>query len=109
VTLDEFRATLADTHPPDVAPALVALWHDAHGDWGKAHGVAQDVDEENGSWVHAYLHRKEGDLGNAGYWYRRARRPVEDGSLNVEWNAIVVALLAAAAKQRSGREPGPSA
>jgi hypothetical protein len=93
VTLEEFKATLSDANPPETPPALVALWHDARGDWEKAHGVAQDVDDETGSWVHAYLHRKEGDLGNAGYWYRRARQPVADGSLNVEWNAIVTKLL----------------
>jgi len=94
VTLAEFQATLADANPPDVSLLLVSLWHDARGNWEKAHNIAQDVDDEDGSWVHAYLHRKEGDLGNAGYWYRRASRPVASGSLNVEWNAIVDALLA---------------
>jgi hypothetical protein len=95
MTLEEFRATLEDVNPPDVAPALVALWHDARGDWEKAHNVAQDVDDASGSWVHAYLHRKEGDLGNAGYWYRRARRPAASGSLNEERDAIVTELLRA--------------
>jgi len=93
VTLEEFKATLSDAKAPDVSPALVALWHDARGDWEKAHNVAQDVDDESGSWVHAYLHRKEGDLGNAGYWYRRARRPVASDSLKDEWARIVTALL----------------
>jgi hypothetical protein len=100
VTLDEFRATLSGADPPDVSPALVALWYDARGDWERAHGVAQDVDDASGSWVHAYLHRKEGDLGNAGYWYRQARRPVADGSLNGEWNAIVTTLLESSQKKR---------
>jgi hypothetical protein len=100
VTLEEFRATLSDKSPPDVPPALVALWHDARGDWEKAHGVAQDVDDQDGSWVHAYLHRKEGDLGNAGYWYRQASRPVASGSLNGEWNAIVEALLSTSPKAK---------
>jgi|SRR5262245_28856724 len=93
MTLGEFKATLSDATPPDVAPALVALWHDARGDWERAHHVAQDVDDASGSWVHAYLHRKEGDLGNAGYWYRQARRSAASGSLNDEWNAIVTELL----------------
>jgi len=100
VTLEEFRATLTHTSPPDVSPALVALWHDARDDWEKAHNVAQDVDDNSGSWVHAYLHRKEGDLGNAGYWYQRAGRPAASGSLAVEWNAIAAALLAAAPKAK---------
>jgi hypothetical protein len=93
MTLEEFRATLSEATPPDVPPPLVALWHDARGDWEKAHDVAQDVDDTSGSWVHAYLHRKEGDLGNAGYWYRQAHRSTASGSLNDEWNAIVTELL----------------
>ena len=93
MTLEEFRATLADATPPDVSPALVALWHDARGDWEKAHDVAQAVDDASGSWVHAYLHRKEGDLGNASYWYRRAHQPVAVDSLHDEWDRIVDGLL----------------
>jgi hypothetical protein len=100
MTLEEFKRTLSDPKPPDVEPALVALWHDALGDWEKAHNIAQDVDDEDGSWVHAYLHRKEGDLGNAGYWYRRASRPVASGSLNGEWNAIAEALLSSSPKAK---------
>jgi hypothetical protein len=96
VTLDDFRATLAAADPPEVAPALLALWHDARGDWDAAHRVAQDVDDANGAWVHAYLHRKEGDAGNAAYWYRRARRPVATGDLLAEWEQIVSALLGSA-------------
>jgi hypothetical protein len=93
VTLEEFRATLSETEPPPVAPLLRALWHDARGDWNLAHEVAQDVDDADGAWVHAYLHRKEGDLGNAGYWYRRARQPIAKDSLDAEWSRIVTALL----------------
>jgi hypothetical protein len=93
VTLDEFRATLSDAKPPDVPPALVALWHDGRGDWEKAHGVAQDVEDGDGSWVHAYLHRKEGDLGNADYWYRRAGRPSKRIALEREWREIAETLL----------------
>jgi hypothetical protein len=72
---------------------LVALWHDARGDWDAAHTVAQDVPDPDGAWVHAYLHRKEGDLGNAAYWYRRAGKPAATGSLEEEWRQIVGAFL----------------
>lgn len=74
-------------------PALVALWHDAKGDWEGAHRVAQDIHDSSGAWVHAYLHRKEGDLGNAAYWYRTAGRPVAKSSLDDEWVAIAEELL----------------
>ena len=93
MTLDEFRKTLKGSAPPQVAGPLRALWHDARGDWDAAHAVAQDVHTDDGSWVHAYLHRKEGDQGNAAYWYRRAGRPVATGPLDAEWDAIVSALL----------------
>ena len=93
MTFSEFNATLAANTPPAVSPALVALWHDAKGDWEKAHGTAQDIDDATGAWVHAYLHRKEGDASNAAYWYRRADKPVERGPLDAEWTRIVTALL----------------
>jgi hypothetical protein len=93
LTLDEFTRSMAAATPPSVSPALLALWHDARGDWDAAHKVAQDVDDETGAWVHAYLHRKEGDLSNASYWYHRAQRPVQSGSLETEWEQIVTALL----------------
>ena len=73
--------------------ALLALWWDAKGDWEKAHEVAQDVTGRDGAWVHAYLHRKEGDLGNSAYWYRQAGRAVGSGDLRVEWEGIVVEML----------------
>jgi hypothetical protein len=95
MTLNDFKATLARDRPPDsLAPLLTALWLDAKGDWEGAHRVAQDVESEDGAWVHAYLHRKEGDASNAGYWYRRARKPAARGTLEEEWTAIVSALLA---------------
>jgi hypothetical protein len=93
MTFDEFKATLTQTSPPPVGPLLTALWHDARGDWDAAHGVAQEVDDKAGAWVHAYLHRKEGDLGNAGYWYRRAGQPVATDSLEEEWTRIATVLL----------------
>jgi hypothetical protein len=94
MTLDAFNASLKDTSPPAVGAPLQALWYDARGDWDRAHRVAQDVDDEKGAWVHAYLHRKEGDLGNATYWYRRAGRAVASCSLGEEWVQMVSALLA---------------
>ena len=93
MTLEEFRASLSGREPPRVAPALRALWHDARGDWDAAHSVAQDIGDGSGAWVHAYLHRKEGDLGNARYWYDRAGRPEATDSLETEWSRIVVELL----------------
>jgi hypothetical protein len=94
MTLDEFRESLtAEAPPKTVAPLLAALWWDAKGDWGAAHGLAQDIENEDGAWVHAYLHRKEGDASNAGYWYRRARRPHSHASLQDEWQEITTALL----------------
>jgi hypothetical protein len=93
MTLEQFRATLSRSRPPDVSPLLRALWHDANGEWDRAHTIAQDIEDPSGSWVHAYLHRKEGDLGNAAYWYRRARQPVATDSLDAEWSRIVTALL----------------
>ena len=94
MTLDEFTAGLTQAALPAVwPPLLVALWHDKRGDWDAAHRVAQDIDDANGAWVHAYLHRKEGDAGNAAYWYRRAGRPVASGPLDDEWTTIARALL----------------
>ena len=93
MTFDEFQRSLGAAEPPPVSAALQALWHDARGDWDRAHTVAQDVDDASGAWVHAYLHRKEGDQSNAAYWYRRARQPVATDSLNAEWERIVSALL----------------
>jgi hypothetical protein len=95
MTIEDLRiAVERRTAPPDHVPALVrALWHDATGDWEGAHRVAQDIETPDGAWVHAYLHRKEGDAGNAGYWYRRAGRPPASGSLDAEWEAIAKALL----------------
>lgn len=94
MTFDEFRASLSHATPPsDLTPALRALWTDARGDWDGAHRIAQDIDGPIGAWVHAYLHRKEGDLGNAGYWYRHAGRPAADGALDDEWAAIVKSLV----------------
>ncbi|MBI5693844.1 MAG: hypothetical protein HZC55_27530 [Verrucomicrobia bacterium] len=80
--------------PPAWSGALRALWHDARGDWSAAHACAQADESRDGSWVHAYLHRKEGDLANAGYWYARAGRPRPAASLSLEaeWEVLARAL-----------------
>ena len=89
-----FKASLAGPKPPqDLAPALRALWWDAKGDWERAHTDAQADDGASGAWVHAYLHRKEGDSENARYWYRRAAQPVAKSDLAGEWEAIARSLL----------------
>ena len=94
MTLAEFRASVTSaTTPPGIPALLRALWHDAAGDWDEAHRIAQDVDDADGSWVHAYLHRKEGDAANAAYWYRRAGRPASRLSLDDEWAEIAGELL----------------
>ena len=72
---------------------LLALWWAGRGEWEKAHEVAQEIETRDGSWVHAYLHRVEGDAFNAGYWYRRAGRPAVKGDLRVEWEGIVLEML----------------
>ena len=94
MTVEEFNATLSADQPPDVSRPLLALWHDARGDWDRAHTIAQEIADPIGAWIHAYLHRKEGDLGNAAYWYDRASQPVATGSLADEWTEIVRILLA---------------
>jgi hypothetical protein len=94
MTLERFRDTLkADSPPPSLPPLLAALWHDARGSWERAHTIAQGVDDEFGAWVHAYLHRKEGGVGNAAYWYGQAKQPIATDSLEAEWSRIVTALL----------------
>ena len=95
-TLAEFDASLAAAAPPDgLALAVQGLWWDAKGDWARAHQCAQDQDDRIGAAVHAYLHRKEGDLANAGHWYARAGRAMPDGTLAAEWRALAAELLAA--------------
>ncbi len=94
--LADFRASLADAAPPPaLSLALQGLWWDGKGDWARAHQCAQDQDDADGAAVHAYLHRKEGDPGNAGYWYRRAGRTPPAGTLDAEWDRLVGELLAA--------------
>ena len=92
--LDAFRTSLARDKPPQgLGLALQALWWAAKGDWDKAHECAQAKEDAPGCWVHAYLHRREGDAENAGYWYRRAKKPVATNALEEEWAATAEALL----------------
>jgi hypothetical protein len=76
-----------------LTPILRALWLDGSGDWDGAHQLADDIGGTDGARVHAYLHRKEGDLSNARYWYRQAGRPACDGSLDEEWTALAREFL----------------
>lgn len=95
MTLDQFVATLNDGEPPaGLSPCLDAMWYEKRGDWDRAHKIVQDIDSETASHVHAYLHRREGDQSNAGYWYRRAGRPFPSGlSLDLEWSDLTAELL----------------
>ena len=95
MTLDEFLENVATYDRPSdlTTKALQALWYAEKGDWQKAHLIAQDVASPDGSWVHAHLHREEGDDGNAAYWYDRANQPVNTDSLKDERHSIIGSLL----------------
>ena len=92
--MSDFRASLSGTAPASsVEPPLAALWWAAKGEWDRAHKIVMNEETADAAWVHAYLHRVEGDLGNAGYWYRQAGQPAAQDSLEAEWERIVSALL----------------
>jgi hypothetical protein len=94
MNFEQFQQATHDSEPPAELPlALSALWWDAKGDWTKAHEYAQQRETADHAWVHAYLHRKEGDRDNARYWYRRAGRNEFTGSLPEEWNSIAQVLI----------------
>lgn len=98
MTLVEFkRSRHADNPPRGCSPALAALWWCGRsrqkGDWDKAHEIVMDDEGADAAWVHAHLHRLEGDAGNAAYWYRHANKPVATAPLETEWEEIVAALL----------------
>jgi hypothetical protein len=91
---DEWTNSLKEEKPPeDVSLPLQALWWEQKGDWHQAHELAQQADSPEGDWVHAYLHRREGDEGNAGYWYSRAGKPCCQDDLDTEWLVIANELL----------------
>jgi hypothetical protein len=95
VDIAEFRASLTQAAPPEgISLALQGMWWDARGDWPRAHECAQAQPDRDGDAVHAYLHRVEGDLANAAYWYRRAGRAEATGDLAAEWQMLVSELLA---------------
>ena len=91
MNFEEFSNTV-DEHSapgPELPDTLKALWWSAKGDWEQSHNIAQDLHNADGSWIHAYLHRVEGDLGNAGYWYNRANQPVCNDGLDAERDQLI--------------------
>ena len=96
MTPADFKSSLSGAAPaPEIVAPLAALWWAAKGKWDDAHKIVMHEETADAAWVHAYLHRVEGDLGNAGYWYRQAGQPVATDSLESEWERIVSALLSA--------------
>jgi hypothetical protein len=94
MTFKEFKSTLIESSvPKGLSVELEALWYDGKGDWNQSHEVIQDVNSKNAAWIHAYLHRKEGDSGNAKYWYSRAGKSMPDLSLDEEWKSLVEHFL----------------
>ena len=94
MNIAEFKTSITRSTPPaGLAPPLEALWWAAKDNWDKAHGIVMKQDSRDAAWVHAYLHRVEGDLDNAGYWYRKAHHPADSGPLAAEWDAIATALI----------------
>ncbi|HEY6255009.1 MAG TPA: hypothetical protein VIY51_04365 [Xanthobacteraceae bacterium] len=94
MTLAELKRSVSKGKPPaGLAPALAALWWEAKGDWERAHALIMDEGGKDCAWVHAYLHRREGDLGNARYWYGKAGKAAPSGPLRTEWDRIAQALL----------------
>ncbi len=92
--LQSFNSSISSKKvPEDISPYLQSLWYDAKGDWSTAHNIIQDIEDKTASWIHAYLHRKEGDIGNADYWYRKAGRTRPDVSLDEEWKQIATSLF----------------
>jgi len=94
MNITALKESLSTDAPPLTASVyLKALWYDAKDDWNKAHELIQDVPDKNASWIHAYLHRKEGDIGNADYWYSKAGKKRPSVSLQEEWEQIAETFL----------------
>jgi hypothetical protein len=90
----QFKSSLSSGEPPEgISDYLKAMWYAGKNDWETSHNIAQDIADTNGSWIHAYLHRVEGDIGNAGYWYSKAKKPMPSYAPGKEWEEIVAALL----------------
>jgi hypothetical protein len=91
---EKFAKSIQSSQPPaELNNYLLALWWDAKGDWEQAHTIIQDIEDRQAAWIHAYLHRKEGDKSNAGYWYRRAEKEFPQVTLDREWEIIAKSLL----------------
>ena len=94
MNFEEYQETLSSSKPPaGISPYLESLWYDAKNDWEKAHSIIQDLEDKTAAWIHAYLHRKEGDISNADYWYQRAGRKRPATTLQEEWEDIVKDLI----------------
>lgn len=91
--IDEKITSFLTTNPGEGNPYLLALWYDAKGDWEKSHVIIQDIETKEAAYIHAYLHRKEGDIWNADYWYRRAGKSRPSISLEKEWRELVSSYL----------------
>lgn len=91
---ENFQQSLKNETPPENTTVyLLAMWYDGRGNWNKAHNIVDSLEDKTASWVHAYLHRKEGDIWNADYWYRKAGKNRPDVSLQNEWETIVKSLF----------------
>ena len=89
-----FKNSVADQSPSEKLPKpLIAFWWQKKGDWDKAHAIVPSDKTDDGAWVHAFLHREEGDLGNASYWYSRANKLMSEETIENEWELIVSELL----------------
>jgi hypothetical protein len=89
-----FKESLQNSSPENtLSPVLKSLWYDGKGDWNRAHAEVDDLGDREAAWVHAYLHRKEGDIWNADYWYARAKKIRPGCSLDEEWEQLVEAFV----------------
>lgn len=93
MTIEQFKSSLQTSPPPGISVYLESLWYDGKGDWEKSHTIIQDIEDKNAAWIHAYLHRKEGDIWNADYWYRRAGKTRPAFTLEAEWEDLVQSFL----------------
>jgi len=94
MTFEQFKQSLFQSSPPSaISEHLKALWYDARGDWEKSHNIIQDIGDANAARIHAYLHRKEGDIGNADYWYNRAGKKRPAVTLEEEWEIITMEII----------------
>lgn len=94
MNFEQFRESLSQSLPPaELSIYLQSLWYEGKGDWEQSHNIIQDIEDKTAAWIHAYLHRKEGDIWNADYWYSKAGKKRPDVSLEQEWENIVTTLI----------------